>query len=78
MASAMCLGSTPPGGVGRIEIGGRHLVLFMHGLFHRVLHFHFFEELAHGVMNLGRFRQLLPGNAAFFRRVGLHKTAIDR
>ena len=44
------------GGVGRIGIRGRYLILLMHRLLHRILLFHFPQILPHGVMNLGRFR----------------------
>jgi len=48
----------------------------MYRLLHRILLFYFFEILAHGLVNLGRFRQLLAWNAALFGGVRFHETAV--
>src|ERR1035437_1714150 len=69
---------TALGGIGRIGIGGRDLVLLMHRFFHRVLLFQFFHILTHRMVDSGSFRQLLAWNAALLGRVGFDKTAIDR
>ena len=60
------------GGIGRIGIGGRHLLLLMHRFFYRVLLFQFLHILSHGVIHLRRFPQLLPWDAALLRRVCFH------
>jgi hypothetical protein len=51
------------GGTGGTGIGGGHLVLLMHRFFQRVLLFPLSQILSHGVVDLRRFRQLLPWNA---------------
>src|SRR5215469_1468192 len=66
------------GGISRIGISGRHLLLLMYRFFYRVLLFQFLQILAHRVMHLGRFLQLLLWNAALLRRIGFHKTTINR
>ena len=50
----------------------------MRRFFHRVLLFQFLQILTQGLMDLGRFHQLLARDAALFRGIGFHKTAIYR
>ena len=50
----------------------------MNRFFHRVLLFQIHQILAQGLMDLGRFHQLLARDAAVFRGIGFHKTAIHR
>ena len=50
----------------------------MHRLFAWILLLQFHQVLAHGVVHLRRFRQLLAWNAAFLGRVRFQETAIDR
>jgi hypothetical protein len=66
------------GGVGGIGIGGRYLVLLMHRLFGGIPLLQFDQVLAHGLVHLRRFRQLLAWNPALLRCIGFYKTAIDR
>jgi len=50
----------------------------MHGLFGWVLLLQFHQVLAHGLVHLRRFPQLLPRNAALLGRIRFHEAAIDR
>src|SRR5512133_72394 len=52
------------GGVSRVRIGGRNLILCMHRFCHRVLLFQLLQILPHPVLDLGRFHQLFPWNTA--------------
>jgi hypothetical protein len=50
----------------------------MHRLFGGILLLQFHQVLAHALVHLRRFPQLLAWNAALLRRIRLHETAIDR
>jgi hypothetical protein len=50
----------------------------MHRFFHRVLFCYFLQVLAHGLLHLSRFCQLLAWNPAFLGCVRFHETAIHR
>ena len=50
----------------------------MHRLFGRILLFQFRQILAHGLLDLGRFRQLFARNPALLGGIGLDETAVHR
>ena len=66
------------GRVSGVGIGGRHLLLLMHGLFGWVLLLQLRQILTYVVFHVRHFRRLFAGNATLLIRIRLNEAAIQR